>query len=103
LINMVIPQATVEGFEGRPAPADWTDLPPGSGAASTSQPIVNRYQRAYSPSAAGAAANAAAERAGATSTAEAPEGGAPAAPAFVLPPRTIGSKIPINKRHKRRR
>ncbi len=28
LINMVIPQAKVEGFEPRPTPADWTDLPP---------------------------------------------------------------------------
>src|SRR5205085_5644454 len=30
LINMVIPQATLEGFEPRPTPADWTDEKPGA-------------------------------------------------------------------------
>ena len=30
LINMVIPQAKLEGFEPRPEPSDWTVLPPGS-------------------------------------------------------------------------
>ena len=31
LINMVIPPATLEGFEARPQPADWTDFKPGEG------------------------------------------------------------------------
>src|SRR5437588_5161257 len=30
LINMVIPQAKVEGFEPSPTPADWTDAKPGT-------------------------------------------------------------------------
>src|SRR5438309_6557797 len=30
LINMVIPQATLEGFEGSPTPADWEDRAPGA-------------------------------------------------------------------------
>src|SRR5205814_6089477 len=29
LINMVVPQATIEGFEPRPAPSDWTEHKPG--------------------------------------------------------------------------
>src|SRR5947208_11744470 len=29
LINMVIPQATLEGFEARPTPSDWTEGKPG--------------------------------------------------------------------------
>jgi ATP-dependent RNA helicase DeaD len=89
LINMVIPVATVEGFEPRPTPDDWTEGKPGdyqpTGAA---KPIVNRFERAF----------------GSTST-PAPntvEGAAPAAPVKALPPRTIGSKIPVNRRHKRR-
>src|SRR5581483_5480832 len=82
LINMVIPQATLEGFEPRPQPADWTDFKPGEGPAveSTSKPIVSRFERAYG----GAPAN-------------------PDTPPIPLPPRNIGSKIPINRRHKRRR
>src|SRR5947208_12646759 len=31
LINMVIPQATLEGFEPRPVPSDWSEHPPGHG------------------------------------------------------------------------
>jgi len=78
LINMVIPLATVEGFEPRPAPADWTDEKP---SPIESKPTVNRFERPYSPSS--------------SSTAQ---------PVTIqAPPRTIGSKIPINRRHKRRR
>jgi superfamily II DNA/RNA helicase len=89
VINMVIPVAKLEGWEPRPTPADWTDAPPGiPGVSGEAKPIVNRMQRAYSPSA------------------------QPAQPANTVsgtpitlppPPRTLGSKIPINRRHKRRR
>jgi len=85
LINMVIPLAKLEGFEPRPEPADWTVLPPGMTPDSPSKPVVSRYERPYGVSA-GAATADPAER-----------------PAVALPPRTIGSKIPINRRHKRRR
>src|SRR3954468_18298741 len=49
LINMVIPQATLEGWEPRPQPSDWTDFKPGEGpmVESTAKPIVNRFERAY--------------------------------------------------------
>jgi ATP-dependent RNA helicase DeaD len=86
LINMVVPQATVEGFEPSPPPADWTDEKPVFGAPSEpAKPVVSRFERPYGSIGAPAAAP------GAT--------GQPVA----LPPRTIGSKIPINRRHKRRR
>ncbi len=81
LINMVVPQATIEGFEPRPAPSDWTDLPPGSLPVGPSKPIISRFERPF----------------GATASAVSAEAPAP------LPPRTIGSKIPINRRHRRRR
>ncbi len=82
LINMVIVQATLEGFEPRPQPADWTDFKPGEGPQTETQskPIVSRFERAYGT-------------AGSSTT----------APPVPLPPRNIGSKIPINRRHKRRR
>ena len=87
LINMVIPLARVEGFEPRAAPSDWTVDKPGQGPATPSTPVVSRLQRAY-----GAAPT------GVTS------GGTPSTPVtLTAPPRTIGSKIPINRRHKRRR
>jgi len=82
LINMVIPQATLEGFDASPPPSDWTEHAPGSEPSTPSKPIISRFERPFGSSA------------GAT-TAE----GAP----VPLPPRTIGSKIPINRRHKRRR
>jgi ATP-dependent RNA helicase DeaD len=86
LINMVIPLARVEGFEPRAAPSDWTVDKPGQGPATPSTPIVNRFERAY-----GAAPTSAG-------------GGTQSAPVtLTAPPRTIGSKIPINRRHKRRR
>jgi ATP-dependent RNA helicase DeaD len=88
LINMVIPQATLEGFEPRPVPADWTDARPGDIAPPPSQPIVNRFLRPY-----GAPAQSASTEA---------NNGEPAV-TLQAPTRTIGSKIPINRRHKRRR
>ncbi len=84
LINMVIPQATVPGFTPRPAPSDWTVEKPGE-APSQAAPIVSRFERPYS------------------STTPAPTD-SPSAPVTLQPPpRTLGSKIPINRRHKRRR
>jgi ATP-dependent RNA helicase DeaD len=85
LINMVIPQATIEGFEPRPAPADWTEHRPGEppvGAAGERKPVPSRFTQVYGSS-------------GAANTA-----GAVTLPP---PPRNIGSKIPITRRHKRRR
>jgi ATP-dependent RNA helicase DeaD len=82
LINMVIPQATIEGFEPSPTPSDWTEHRPGDLPAMPSKPIISRFDRPYGSS-------------GGTSTA--------APVALPLPPRTLGSKIPINRRHKRRR
>ncbi|HEV7300117.1 MAG TPA: DEAD/DEAH box helicase [Tepidisphaeraceae bacterium] len=94
LINMQIPQATLEGFEPRPAPADWTDFKPGEfpGASGGGQATVNRFQRPYGATASSSASTPATGEAGASEP-------------IVLkgPPRTIGSKIPINRRHKRRR
>ncbi len=87
LINMVIQQATLEGFAPRPTPSDWTDLPPGESPAPSEppKPVLSRFERPY-----GSAASSSAS----PGTASAP---------ITLPPRTIGSKIPINRRHKRRR
>ena len=92
LINMVVPQAQVEGFVANPPPADWTDLPPGQrpegqGAA---QPVQSRFERPY---------GAVARPGGAAGVA----GAATPPVTLTAPPRTIGSKIPINRRHKRRR
>src|SRR5206468_2977914 len=83
LINMMIRQATVDGFEPRPVPADWTDFKPGEGPepAKPATPIVSRFERPWGSSAASNAAPV----------------------TLQAPPRTIGSKIPINRRHKRRR
>jgi ATP-dependent RNA helicase DeaD len=78
LINLVIPRAELDGFTPSPPPADWTDLPPGQQPETPSKPPPSRFIRAY----------------GATSDSET---------AIKLPPRTIGSKIPITRRHKRRR
>ncbi len=82
LINMIIPVATVPGFEASPTPADWTDAKPlpftPSGDA---KPVVNRFDRPY----------------GSNTDSD-------AAPVTLKAPvRTLGSKIPINRRHKRRR
>jgi ATP-dependent RNA helicase DeaD len=83
LINMVIPQATLEGFEPRPVPADWTVEKPGFEPSKPSTPPPSRFERAYSP------------------TTAASSGGQPVV--LQAPPRTLGSKIPITRRHKRRR
>jgi ATP-dependent RNA helicase DeaD len=88
LINMIIQQATVEGFEATEPPSDWTEQRPGE-LPQASKPIVNRFERAY-----GALP---------TSGAASGTGTTGAQPPMPLPPRTIGSKIPINRRHKRRR
>jgi ATP-dependent RNA helicase DeaD len=82
LINMVIPLATLETFTANPPPADWIHDIPQETPGEPAKPTTNRYARAYS-----------------ASTASSPADAAPVA----LPPRTIGSKIPINRRHKRRR
>ncbi len=86
LINMVVPQATIEGFEPRPTPDDWLEAGPAE-FQSTAKPIVNRFERPYAAS-------------GNPPTPAADGAVAPAMPA--LPTRTIGSKIPVNRRHRRR-
>ena len=89
LINMIIPQAKIDGFTPTPPPADWTEHKPGTfgmpggGSGEAAKPIVNRFERAYG-------------------SAPAVEG-APSPVTLQAPPRTLGSKIPINRRHKRRR
>ena len=80
LINMVIPKATLEGWEPRPVPSDWTEGRPTYGSDAPPKPVQNRFERPMF------ASNAGSETAPVT-----------------LPPRTIGSKIPINRRHKRRK
>jgi superfamily II DNA/RNA helicase len=91
LINMVIQQATLEGFEPTPPPADWTEQKPQESG--PSKPVLSRFERPYGAGAsAGAGAASGADATGAA-------GGTPT----VLPPRTLGSKIPINRRHRRRR
>jgi ATP-dependent RNA helicase DeaD len=93
LINMVIPVVTLEGFEARPTPADWTDAKPGMESTTPSKPVLSRFERPYSPGGGTSAP---------TGT-PVPDGTVAAAVAMPLPPRTIGSKIPINRRHRRRR
>jgi ATP-dependent RNA helicase DeaD len=89
LINMVVPQATIEGFVPRPPPADWTDAKP-QDMLPPAKPTVNRLLRPYGASA--------------SSQSSAPSTTGEAAPVTLqAPPRTLGSKIPINRRHKRRR
>lgn len=84
LINMVIPQATMEGFEPNPPPADWTTEKPGAGPSAPSAPVTSRFDRPYSSSGASSAT---------------PE----QTVVLQAPPRTLGSKIPITRRHKHRR
>ncbi|HZN66772.1 MAG TPA: DEAD/DEAH box helicase [Tepidisphaeraceae bacterium] len=80
IINMVIPQAKIEGFEPNPTPADWTEAKPGMFPDAPSKPVQSRLERPLFEG----------------------TGTAGAAP-VTLPPRTIGSKIPLQRRHKRRR
>lgn len=70
LINMLIPQVVVEGFEPRPAPSDWEERAPGAGTTPAAAPTPLREEEPVK-----------------------------------LPtrPLTIGSKIPLSRRHKRRR
>jgi ATP-dependent RNA helicase DeaD len=81
LINMLVPQATVEGFEPRPVPSDWSEHPPGHGPPQHHQP-----QPAQSGPPMGSKHS-------------------PDEQPVTIKPRalTIGSKIPISRRHKRRR
>jgi len=85
LINMVIPVARLEGFEASPTPSDWIDGPQFQ-PQTPSKPQPSRFERAY----------------GSAPTSTAAVSG-PAPTPVTLPPRTIGSKIPITRRHKRRR
>ncbi len=79
LINMLVPQATVEGFASRPVPSDWAERGPGQDRQPEPQqmtpgpPIASRHPPDEQP--------------------------------VTLKPRplTIGSKIPLSRRHKRRR
>ena len=87
LINMVIPQATLEGLEAR---ARRPPTGPKARPARCSSPKPSRSSTASS----GPTRRAAARRLGRRD----------AEPITIqAPPRTIGSKIPINRRHKRRR
>jgi superfamily II DNA/RNA helicase len=76
LINMIIPQGQVEGFVPRPTPADWLEEGAMRGGAAP----------------------------GPAAPAEQPQGIAPH-PTVTLKsrPLTIGSKIPLSRRHRRRR
>ena len=89
LINMEIPLATLENFTASPPPSDWTENKPGYGSNEPSKPIPSRFEQRY----------------GATpgSNAGGANGGEASPQPITLPPRTIGSKIPITRRHKRRR
>jgi ATP-dependent RNA helicase DeaD len=84
LINMVIPLAQLEGFTPSPTPSDWEDRPTGQQPDEAPKPPPpSRFVRAYGANPATPATDP--------------------ATAVTLPPRTIGSKIPITRRHKRRR
>src|SRR5882757_3181071 len=53
LINMVVPQATIEGFTPSPTPTDWTEAKPGTYPGmteGTAKPIISRFERAYGSS-----------------------------------------------------
>jgi ATP-dependent RNA helicase DeaD len=73
LINMVIPQAQVEGFEPRPTPADWNEGgPPSPFEPKPSAPVPSRFET-------------------------------PASVTIPARPLSIGSKIPVSRRHRRKR
>jgi len=76
LINMIVPQAKVEGFDPRPVPSDWAEHGPHEHRPEPQQqavPIPSKHPPDEQP--------------------------------VTLKPRplTIGSKIPLSRRHKRRR
>jgi len=81
LINMLIPQATLEGFVPNPQPGDWTDAKPG--------------QSGYKP---GPSTQMPTSMAPTKSPDELTH---PVVP--LPPPRSLGARIPITKRHRRRR
>ena len=82
LINMVVPQATVEGFVANPPPADWTTEKPGSGPTLPRRPSPSRFDRLYR------------SQTGAQEPVDNP---------LRYPrPADVGSKIPITRRHKSR-
>lgn len=72
LINMVIPVATVEGFEARPTPSDWNEGGPPAAEVKPAAPVPSRFETA----------------------------GTESVPSRKL---TIGSKIPVTRRHRRRK
>ena len=76
LINMIIPQATLENFTPSPQPGDWTDAKPGFGGP-TPGPSTQ------------------------TPTSEQKLADHPQVP--LPPPRSLGARIPITRRHRRRR
>ena len=76
LINMIIPQATLENFKPSPQPGDWTDAKPGFGGP-TPGPSTQ------------------------TPSSEQKLADHPQVP--LPPPRSLGARIPITRRHRRRR
>jgi ATP-dependent RNA helicase DeaD len=77
LINMVVPQATLEGFEPTPPPADWIEAGPAE-PSQPAKPVVSRFERPYGVA----------------------QGQEPIP--LKAPPRTIGSKIPVSRRRRGR-
>jgi len=96
LINMIVRQATLEEFKPSPPPSDWEErgyAPRGEGSGAPAP--KSRFTMPYGATGA-PAGTAVAEQGG--------EAGTEAGPVVLsAPPRTIGSKIPLSRRHKRRR
>lgn len=78
LINMIIPQAILENFKPSPQPHDWTEAKPGFGGP-TPGPSTQRPTSESSPDILTH----------------------PAVP--LAPPRSMGARIPITRRHRRKR
>jgi ATP-dependent RNA helicase DeaD len=78
LINMIIPQAIIESFKPNPQPHDWTDAKPGFGGP-TPGPSTQKP----------------------TSETNAEVASHPTVP--LAPPRSLGARIPITRRHRKRR
>ena len=84
LINMEVPVLTVEGFVPSPPPADWVEKDPSLAPPAAPKEVQSRFSRplhAAQPAAAGAAP----------------------VPTPTAQVRTIGSKIPVNRRKRRMR